>query len=105
MYHEDLLVFMQQQRCGYNPFFNQTCHEKDGRAIGGPMPDSTYVNVSGGWHDAGDQLKYLITSSDAAARMIMAYQLFPEKFLDQVNALGQPGSNQIPDVLDEACWG
>lgn len=104
-YQEDLLVFMRQQRCGYNPFFNQTCHEKDGRAMGGPKPDSTYVDVSGGWHDAGDQLKYLITASNSVARMIMAYQFFPQKFADKVNALGQPGGNQIPDVLDEARWG
>ena len=104
-YHEDLLVFMRQQRCGYNPFFDHTCHEKDGRAMGGPMPDSTYVDARGGWHDAGDQLKYLITASNSVARMIMAYQFFPEKFSDQVNALGQPGSNNIPDVLDEAKWG
>jgi hypothetical protein len=104
-YHEDLLVFMRQQRCGYNPFFNHTCHEKDGRAMGGPMPDSTYVDARGGWHDAGDQLKYLITGSNSVARMIMAYQFFPEKFADKVNALGQSGGNNIPDVLDEAKWG
>jgi len=104
-YHEDLLVFMRQQRCGYNPFFSHTCHEKDGRAMGGPMPDSTYVDARGGWHDAGDQLKYLITGSNSVARMIMAYQFFPEKFADKVNALGQPGGNKIPDVLDEAKWG
>lgn len=104
-YTEDLLGFMRQQRCGYNPFFNQTCHEKDGRTMDGPMPDSTYLDARGGWHDAGDQLKYLITASNAVARMIMAYQLFPEKFTDQVNGLGQPGKNNIPDVLDEARWG
>jgi len=104
-YHEDLLVFMRQQRCGYNPFFNHTCHEKDSRAMGGPMPDSTYVDARGGWHDAGDQLKYLITGSNSVARMIMAYQFFPEKFADKVNSLGQPGGNKIPDVLDEAKWG
>ncbi len=104
-YHEDLLLFMRQQRCGYNPWFDETCHEKDGRAMGGPMPDSTYVDVRGGWHDAGDQLKYLITGSNATARMFLAYQLFPEKFADHVNALGQEGANGIPDVLDEAKWG
>lgn len=104
-YAEDLLGFMRQQRCGYNPFFNQTCHEKDGRTMDGPMPDSTYLDARGGWHDAGDQLKYLITASNAVARMMMAYQLFPEKFTDQVNGLGQPGKNKIPDVLDEARWG
>ncbi len=104
-YHEDLLEFMRQQRCGYNPWFDATCHEKDGRSMGGPMPDSTYVDVTGGWHDAGDQLKYLITGSNATARMIMAWQLFPDRFTDEFNALGQPGGNGIPDILDEAKWG
>ncbi|MCB9301650.1 MAG: glycoside hydrolase family 9 protein [Lewinellaceae bacterium] len=103
--HEDLLEFMRQQRCGYNPFLDMVCHQRDGRAFYGPMPDSTYVDVSGGWHDAGDQLKYLITSSNATARMIHAYVLEPEKFADRYNALGQEGENGIPDVLDEARWG
>lgn len=99
------LQFMRQQRCGYNPFFDQVCHQHDGRVMGGPMPDSTYVDVTGGWHDAGDQLKYLITGSNATARMLMAYQLYPAPFEDKFNALGQAGPNHIPDVLDEAKWG
>ncbi|WHZ08740.1 MAG: glycoside hydrolase family 9 [Cytophagales bacterium] len=100
-----LIGFMRQQRCGYNPFFDEVCHQKDGRAMGGILQDSTYLDVRGGWHDAGDQLKYLITASNATARMIMAYQLFPAAFQDKVNALGQSGSNGIADVLDEAKWG
>lgn len=104
-YQEDLLGFMRQQRCGYNPFLDMVCHQRDGRSMYGPMPDSSYVDVSGGWHDAGDQLKYLITGSYATAHMLLAYELFPEKFEDRVNALGQPGSNGLPDVLDEAKWG
>ena len=102
---EKLLEFMRQQRCGYNPFFNVVCHQGDGRSFYGPMPDSTFVDASGGWHDAGDQLKYLITSSYATAHMLKAYELFPETFIDSVNHLGQPGSNGIADVLDEAKWG
>ncbi len=101
----DLLTFMQQQRCGYNPFLDMVCHQRDGRSFYGNMPDSTYVDVSGGWHDAGDQLKYLITGSYATAHMLKAYELYPSKFSDQVNALGQPLPNGIPDVLDEAKWG
>ena len=104
-YHEDLLKFMRQQRCGYNPFLDEACHTLDGRTFYGPMPDSTYLNFSGGWHDAGDQLKYLITASNATARMILAYELEPEKFQDHYDALGHPRSNQIPDILDEAKWG
>ena len=102
---EPLLAFMRQQRCGYNPFLDMVCHQRDGRTMFGPMPDSTYVDVSGGWHDAGDQLKYLITSSYATGHMLMAYELFPKRFADETNALGQPGQNQMADVLDEAKWG
>ena len=104
-YHEDLIGFMRQQRCGYNPFLDMVCHQRDGRSMYGPMPDSTFVDVSGGWHDAGDQLKYLITSSNATARMLKAYELAPDKFGDKVNELGQEQPNGIPDVLDEAKWG
>lgn len=102
---DDLLTFMQQQRCGYNPFLDLVCHKRDGRSFYGNMPDSTYVDVSGGWHDAGDQLKYLITGSYATAHMLKSYELYPNKFSDKVNALGQPHPNGIADVLDEAKWG
>lgn len=102
---EKLLAFMRQQRCGYNPFFDMVCHQRDGRSFYGPMPDSTFVDATGGWHDAGDQLKYLITGSYATAHMLKAFELYPDSFLDQTNALGQPFSNDIPDVLDEAKWG
>ena len=102
---DNLLGFMRQQRCGYNPFLDVACHKLDGRTVFGPMPDSTYVDVSGGWHDAGDQLKYLITGSYATAHMLLAFELYPDKFADRVNALGQPFANHIPDILDEAKWG
>jgi len=103
--HEDLLIFMRQQRCGYNPFLDLVCHKRDGKSFFGVLPDSTFLDASGGWHDAGDQLKYLMTSSFATAAMLKAYQLRPELFADSVNDLGQPFANQIPDVLDEAKWG
>jgi hypothetical protein len=69
------------------------------------MPDSTWVDATGGWHDAGDQLKYLITGSYATAHMLLAFERYPERFADRTNAWGQPGSNGIPDILDEAKWG
>ncbi|QDH79293.1 glycoside hydrolase family 9 [Echinicola soli] len=102
---ETLLEFMRQQRCGYNPTLDMVCHQRDGRSFFGPMPDSTFVDVSGGWHDAGDQLKYLITSSYATAHMLLAYEMYPDRFQDKVNALGQTGENGLPDILDEAKWG
>jgi peptidoglycan/xylan/chitin deacetylase (PgdA/CDA1 family) len=105
-YQEDLLFFMRQQRCGYNPFLDMACHLKDGRSFYGPMPDETFVDASGGWHDAGDQLKYLITASNATARMLLAYELQKSKFGDFVDEMGREGRpNRIPDILDEAKWG
>src|SRR5881628_656475 len=68
---DQLLEFMRQQRCGYNPFVDAVCHSFDGRTAYGPMPAGSYLNASGGWHDAGDQLKYLLTSSNATAQMLL----------------------------------
>ncbi|MGH7782700.1 MAG: glycoside hydrolase family 9 protein, partial [Candidatus Binatia bacterium] len=104
-YQEDLLFFMRQQRCGYNPYLDAVCHMRDGRSFYGPFPDGTFVDASGGWHDAGDQLKYLITASNATARMLVAYELEKKKFVDTVDDLGRPSPNGVPDVLDEAKWG
>ncbi|MCB0668657.1 MAG: glycoside hydrolase family 9 protein [Saprospiraceae bacterium] len=104
-YREDLLSFMRQQRCGYNPYFEDICHQGDGRIFYAPVPDSTYYDFTGGWHDAGDQLKYLITGSNATARMLMAYEANKSKFADQVDELGHSVPNGLPDILDEAKWG
>lgn len=104
-YQEDLLFFMRQQRCGYNPYLDMVCHPRDGRTVYAPLPDGSFIDASGGWHDAGDQLKYLITSSNATARMLHAFELARVKFQDQVDHLGRPRANGVPDVLDEAKWG
>jgi endoglucanase len=104
-YHEDLLFFMRQQRCGYNPYLDMVCHQRDGRTFYAPIPDGSFIDASGGWHDAGDQLKYLITASNATARMILAYELEKNKFTDKADDYGRGVPNRIPDILDEAKWG
>lgn len=104
-YQDELLLFMRQQRCGYNPYLDMVCHTRDGRTVYAPVADGSYMDAIGGWHDAGDQLKYLITASNATARMLLSFELARDKFKDTVDALGRPQSNRIPDVLDEAKWG
>ena len=104
-YQAELLLFMRQQRCGYNPYLDMVCHTRDGRTVYAPVPDGSFMDASGGWHDAGDQLKYLITASNATARMLLSFELARDKFKDQVDALGRLQPNRIPDVLDEAKWG
>lgn len=101
----DLLLFMRQQRCGYNPYLDMACHRLDGRTAYGPRPAGSFIDASGGWHDAGDQLKYLITGSFATAAMLLAYELEPDKFGDIVDEMGRPRANGVADVLDEARWG
>ena len=85
---------MRQQRCGYNPFLDMVCHQRDGRSFYAPFPDETFVDASGGWHDAGDQLKYLITASNATARMMLAYELEKDKFADLVDDYGTPDAER-----------
>jgi hypothetical protein len=102
---EEVVHFMQTQRCGYNPYVDAVCHPLDGRSFYGNLPDKSYVDARGGWHDAGDQLKYLITGSNATARMMQAWEWNKKAFKDQYNAWGQKGANGIPDILDEAKWG
>lgn len=104
-WQEDVIGFIRTQRCGFNPYTKDFCHQKDGLSFFGKKLDSTRIDATGGWHDAGDQLKYLITSSNTTARLLMAYQMKPNSFSDKFNARGLPGANELPDVLDEAKWG
>jgi len=102
----DLLEFMRQQRCGFNPWLGTNCHQFDGHTAYGPLTNGSPLDARGGWHDAGDLLKYLLTSGNATAQMLLAYQLNPSALkADQFDALGRPGTNNIPDILDEARWG
>lgn len=99
------LRYMRQQRSGFNPFLKDSCHTHDGYTLYGPMPDSTHINVSGGWHDASDYLQYAATSANATWHLLAAYRDFPSVFGDGKQANGLDGKNGTADVLDEAKWG
>ncbi|HLO38008.1 MAG TPA: glycoside hydrolase family 9 protein, partial [Lacibacter sp.] len=102
------LRYMRQQRSGFNPFLKDSCHTQDGYTLYGVaagLPDSTHIDVSGGWHDASDYLQYSTTSANATYHLLMAYRDFPKVFTDEKLANGLDGKNNLPDVLDEAKWG
>jgi endoglucanase len=91
----DLAVgFYGAQRCGdadnwilaSNPN-GTTCHLEDGLAAN--------LDLTGGWHDAGDFLKFTLTNAWSAYALIKAFDAFPDAFVDA-------DGNGIPDVLDEA---
>lgn len=103
-----VLRYMRQQRTLFNPYLKDSCHTHDGftmYASSAGMPDSTRIDVAGGWHDASDYLQYATTSANATYHLLAAYRDFPEVFQDEKEANGLEGANGIADVLDEAKWG
>ena len=100
-----LLKYMRQQRCGYNPYLKDSCHTHDGFIVDHPELDSVHIDVTGGWHDASDYLQYVTTSANATYQMLFAYNENPNAFTDEYDKHGNPGTNGIPDILDEAKWG
>lgn len=55
--------------------------------------------VSGGWHDAGDYGRYISPAAVAVGHLLYAYQLFPDRFKDDLNI--PESGNGVPDVLNE----
>lgn len=99
------LYYMRQQRCGWNPLMQDSCHTHDGLLQLSGNRDGEYVDVKGGWHDASDYLQYLPTSANAVYQMLFAYSQNPSVWGDEYKADGTKGSNGVPDILDEARWG
>jgi hypothetical protein len=99
------LRYMRQQRSGFNPWLNDSCHTHDGYTLYAPVPDSTHIDVVGGWHDASDYLQYSATTANAVYHLLAAWRDFPEVFADRYQSNGLAGANRQPDVLDEARWG
>ena len=100
-----LLNYMREQQCGYNPFLKDSCHTHDGFIVDNEAREMQHINATGGWHDATDYLQYVTTSATATYQMLFAYMKNPDSFEDKFDKNGDPGSNGIPDILDEAKWG
>ena len=100
-----VLNYMRQQRCGYNPFLRDSCHQQDAYIVYHPTKTGQHIDVRGGWHDATDCLQYVTTSANAIYQMMLAYEQNPSVFADHYKSNGLPGSNGIPDIIDEIAWG
>ncbi|MBD3290577.1 hypothetical protein GF337_17360 [candidate division KSB1 bacterium] len=95
---DSLLLFFKVQRCGFtDPLLHEECHYFDATSlvIDGKKVDEQ-MDVTGGWHDAGDYTKFLNTTAYATYTLLFSYQFNPGKFYADRNA------NDIPDILDEA---
>ena len=51
---DTLMVFMRQQRSGYNPFLRDSAHTRDGIIVDHPTRTGEFIPVSGWWADAAD---------------------------------------------------
>ncbi|MEJ2700990.1 MAG: glycoside hydrolase family 9 protein [Sedimentisphaerales bacterium] len=88
--------FFYYQRCGAAvPFFHAACHLDDAK-----MPDGSYRDLSGGWHDAGDYNKYNGYTPESVYALAFAYD-HRKTFFDQFDR----DANGQADILDEAIWG
>ena len=102
---DTLLYYMREQRSGYNPLFKAVVHSRDGIVVDDSARAGQFIPVTGGWADASDYLQYVMTSSNATFVMLMAHRDHPRSFQDRFDARGLPGSNGVPDILDESRHG
>jgi hypothetical protein len=93
--------FYGAERCGDNHNWTLVnnpvghgCHLRDGESVG--------LDLSGGWHDAGDHVKVTMTIAYAAYILLKAYEVYPSAFEDYDDPAYSGAPNGIPDVLDEA---
>ncbi len=99
------ILMLYTQRCGcevgsglsdeYKDFNHPACHTQIAKIYG----TNDTLDVSGGWHDAGDYGRYVVPGAKAVADLFMTY----EDTGYDADDVGIPESgNGVPDLLDEA---
>lgn len=97
---DDSVRMLYLQRCGTavqdSDFGHTACHTGLATVYG----TNETIDVSGGWHDAGDYGRYVVPAAKAVADLLYAYESNPGLYSDSI---GIPESgNGTPDILDEA---
>lgn len=100
---KDVFRMLYLQRCGEEQtsdyagdYAHPACHT--GKAI--IYGTKKTRDVSGGWHDAGDYGRYVVSGAKAVEDLLLSYEVNPDAYDDD---MGIPESgNGTPDILDEA---
>jgi len=74
---DSLMLFFRIQRCGpTHPLMHKECHLSDASTIISSALDTSNssVDVTGGWHDAGDYIKFFSTSALTTYMLLFAYE-------------------------------
>lgn len=100
--YKDVVLMLYNQRCGVEldssiagEFAHPACHTGEAVVYG----TDKKIDVTGGWHDAGDYGRYVVSGAKTVQDLFMTYEDNEYKADD----IGIPESgNGVPDILDEA---
>ncbi len=99
----DALRMFYFQRCGMEleekyagKYKHPACHCTKAFYLDDP---ERRVELSGGWHDAGDYGRYVTAGAVALGHLLYAFELMPEAFTEELNI--PESGNGIPDILNE----
>ena len=91
------------QRCGCETtkeladvFAHPECHNTEAKIYG----TNDYIDVTGGWHDAGDYGRYVVAGAKTIADLFMTYEDSSASRGDNYDI--PESGNGVPDILDEA---
>ncbi len=110
----DMIRTYYYQRCGTElkapyaegRFTHEACHPDDAKAGLRPGNDGKTskdtFDMTGGWHDAGDDNKYS-WNYGFLFNLVRAWEVFPEKFPDGLSNIPESGNGRS-DLLDELAW-
>lgn len=101
---DDMTKAFYYLRCGYGldekhagKFSHGKCHTEPAMLW---EDHSVLLDVSGGWHDAGDYGRYVTAGACALAHLLYAYEMFPQTF-DRQNINIPESGGALPDILAE----
>jgi len=91
------------QRCGCEltsdlagDYAHKECHNTPARIYG----TDEFIDVSGGWHDAGDYGRYTVAGAKTVADLFLTYEDSDSSRGDDYDI--PESGNKVPDILDEA---
>lgn len=91
------------QRCGCETttdlagdFAHAVCHNTEARIYG----TEDFIEVSGGWHDAGDYGRYIVAGAKTVSDLLLSYEENEDARGDDYDI--PESGNGVPDILDEA---
>lgn len=89
---DSLLFFLKAARCGDNePALHDPCHLSDATNI--------EFDLTGGWHDAGDYLKFTEKEAYTTYLLLLSYDINKD---NSKIVFSDKNKNGFPDILDEA---